>query len=740
MIQPARVLPSNAPPLSDGEVHHQANRVLQEHSGNRQQHDYTESAATGYEAKYPTPVLNENVLPSYQPQQTIQQQYASRMYQPQPQYRQTFSYGQARHTQGYYHGNDDAWVVKQAKYLYRRFQNSSLYMKYRGRQHKDDKGSGNQKWPDHLEEAFFRALVKYPPMGRRKMLHKEKQRGRNELIADHIQELTGEARTRKQVSSHIQVLKPFVEHDTQIMRWLSKEDMGHQPHGQRHYSGHHGSGMMSGRRLSTYPAVAPPHVTRGTMSQHPQTELATVRKLKQNLDIFEPTKFEMFVQRKYDSPSGEPQEDRLHTYTQAVENPLGPDIQVPDWQAFNQEYAYLASMHTDKPLDCNVLVADASLGFPVNQFRSEDSSPLPGIELGISFVCSSRHLSPSARVRCRNSFFRNGQLLPESTGASGIFEVPFHLSEDGRSMAPLIKFGSNFWASTLASLATKLKKPTDATKDPREDVRELVRGITAVQEVVVSAQNSHERVLVIFWTFRLSSVATGRASWRRLLLPPPTVTEYPEPKPERIDSVYDYSTQYANLQTTSQPPALQSPFEYDNSSGSALSSATWPTTISDGSISAHPNGTNDFSADNSFDFNGGNIDLAFDPILDYSTFDSSAFNFDTNADFAQDPALDQYSQQWCDSYATGFDAQAPLTAVSAVNADIGFAPPAQMEVPSQTYSAYDGHFDPQVYSASQDQQAYGGAGQDVLRHDDDALAALADASFNAQSLATRQTS
>lgn len=64
-------------------------------------------------------------------------------------------------------------------------------------------------------DQLFQALVEHPPMGRRKqtMDHDPKPRGRNELIADYIQKLTGVERSRKQVSSHIQVMKPMVKDD-----------------------------------------------------------------------------------------------------------------------------------------------------------------------------------------------------------------------------------------------------------------------------------------------------------------------------------------------------------------------------------------------------------------------------------------------------------------------------------------------------------------------------------------------
>jgi transcriptional enhancer factor len=55
------------------------------------------------------------------------------------------------------------------------------------------------------------ALANIEPMGRRKKSQRGRPHGRNELIAEWIFQETGEERTRKQVSSHIQVLKGLLK-------------------------------------------------------------------------------------------------------------------------------------------------------------------------------------------------------------------------------------------------------------------------------------------------------------------------------------------------------------------------------------------------------------------------------------------------------------------------------------------------------------------------------------------------
>lgn len=127
------------------------------------------------------------------------------------------------------HGGRDGPIWRQREAVLDK-KDFAKYLQYKNRARKDVGKDGKEVWPDHLEEAFqigevprrsefeqsstndSPALCKVPHIGRRRTMAflingRNKSCGRNELLAETLQLMTGIKRLRKQVSSHIQVLQ-----------------------------------------------------------------------------------------------------------------------------------------------------------------------------------------------------------------------------------------------------------------------------------------------------------------------------------------------------------------------------------------------------------------------------------------------------------------------------------------------------------------------------------------------------
>lgn len=135
-----------------------------------------------------------------------------------------------------------------------------------------NRSASTDVWPDDVEVAFWEALRLIPKLGRRKVLVHGKPCGRNELIAEYIERKTGKARSRKQVSSHIQVLKNVKRGDLEFQQLIAE------PASEEDYYTPAG-GMMYAHALSEYsvgllgfaltPAevgASPLHLTSATFS------------------------------------------------------------------------------------------------------------------------------------------------------------------------------------------------------------------------------------------------------------------------------------------------------------------------------------------------------------------------------------------------------------------------------------------------------------------------------------------
>ncbi|KAK7541079.1 TEA/ATTS domain family-domain-containing protein [Phyllosticta citribraziliensis] len=615
------VLPSNAP-----SIHHEStfddlgvqNRILQERCNNRQQ-DFLDQDQRKHGLYQPTENYFGGSPHGYLP--------------PSQSSRSTSSHGLMMMM-----NEPDERVAHEAQRLWAMLQRSDAYRKYRARQPKSDDGTPDnkqdQKWPEHMEMAFFAALVKYPPMGRQKQPHEGKLRGRNELIAYAIEKWTGEGRTRKQVSSHIQVLKPLFKEFPKIMRYMAKVDTSGR------HKRHHSTDLLrrpigpqaSMRSLEYNPVI------QDTYLHHAQ--LPPPQQILSSSTTLTPACFEMNAR---DTTSDPPRS--LHCFTHFAKRAERQSLAYNDPQTANLP-KHLRELLEDRTTDSDVILADSSIMLMAKHI-AKDSDEL-GIQIEFS---SSYNHSHYDRFESHTRFYNGNDLA-----TSPIRSVLGYDMNSRRLHAVAGTFGSGFWAAKLGPLSMKMREANKKAKTlipamgaaqaedeellkVKENVKAALASLSAVQEIFAIPREGgngypepHNRILVVGWTFRHAEPGTeGETTWRRVMLPhqtPPSCKDEPLKHQESFAAVPKQESQYSFeipptasgliTPTTSTQPSFDgtasgNPFDLDPLTSMGLT-LPQPMPLSLASSGGGPHMSAEMDA-NALDFTGGHINVWMEPAV-----------------------------------------------------------------------------------------------------------------------------
>ncbi|KAG7772583.1 hypothetical protein KL930_005219 [Ogataea haglerorum] len=412
-----------------------------------------------------------------------------------------------------------------------------------------------EKWPQDVEEAFEQALRIIPKHGLHKIKINGRACGRNELISDYIYAKTGKVRSRKQVSSHIQVVKNIKKRpeltklilegppcDEETKRLFDQEFSRISMAKMAAADKSPGSSKVQTIR---YP-LTPIHPNNSVQRQ--QLSLAdlfridlTLRKFIMNyVDFEEPEnshKFTSLSEDYYQPPLRiRTNADLSHRFPQLFElidqikaqTPSSPSTQM------HSTLPPVPLLHAMVKMVAPAENHDTSAG----HFNVNSSLQLHGIP------------ATDRKYVCLTLIYSYGRTIV--TTLEKLETKVVRKQGPHKDVALEIRLGTNYWADFFASIRRLMRAPE--TKDIRKDLlTRAVKGIT-MKQVIVNVNDENELVAetkprisldhvrkdnvraIILWEFlKVDDYNEAKTTIRRLHLPlrePAQAVQLPEPEPE----------------------------------------------------------------------------------------------------------------------------------------------------------------------------------------------------------------
>ena len=398
-----------------------------------------------------------------------------------------------------------------------------------------------------------KALRRYPNRGRQKKVLNGKLSGSNEFITDYIFKATGQKRDRKKVSSHIQVLKGFLQENpgceyicmnSKACWSLTKSGMSLVAHidldkpsgrgrnsGDRHEDETTGwPSTISDRRLD-YQSPHKKYQTYANSYLPPPTSIdvsasyigPTIRRVQFAMTLRERDKKSHHIYSK------------IQSETAAAPGNLQD---VKDWRMF---YPQLATYYDRGQLECPIFLFDTS-------FNLMDEVPRAGSTLSIDLCAEFTHGAGFEQWTCHTTFYDEKGHMVDLTNLYNTFDKvkadPWRELKSSNSLNTTdarvwdIPLKSQWWVLVFTKISAQSQSAVasdvpNAVKQEEEFAQQYLQGISVMQEIwAESRDHNHERRRMAILLWRFGKARKGEAattSWRRLETPAPVQLLSPAP-------------------------------------------------------------------------------------------------------------------------------------------------------------------------------------------------------------------